>query len=189
MLIFRFLLLFSIATLTACGSKDNNNTAEADQATKEPEITVGEDVQMETAYDFLINANMNSQVQIELSKVAAAKSNTPEVKALGQQIVIENKTIQNNILTLSEAAGIDMAPALSVEYIDLLDSIQSLSGEQFDEAYVATVIEEHQEDIDQFTRLAEKTENTITRGLVTDNLEILRRNLDNAERTQKVLQE
>ena len=190
MITYRLILLCFLSILIACGPRDNNNnTTQTEQTSPEPVIEVGEDVQTETAYDFLIDANMNSQIQIALSEAAAEKSNTPEVKALGHQIAVENTSIQNNILQLSEAVGIDMAPALSVEYMGLLDSIQSLSGNQFDEAYLRAVIEGHQKDIDQFARLATQTEDPISRSLVTNNLEILRRNLDHAKRTQDVLKE
>lgn len=186
MITYRFILVGFMASLVACGSRDNNHTS---QRTQEPVIEVGDDVQTETAYDFLIDANMNTEIQIALSRAAEDKSNAPEVKALGQQIAIGNKNVQNNILQLSEAVGVDMDPALSVEYLGLLDSIQSLNGQQFDEAYVNAVIEGHQEDIEQFTRLAEETEDPITRNLVTNNLEILRRNLEYAQKTQEILQE
>lgn len=186
-MLYRFILVGFLTSFVACGPRDNNNNTS--QKTQEAVIEVGEDVQTETAYDFLIDANMNTEIQIALSRAAEYKSNTPEVKALGQQVAIENRNIQNNILQLSEAVGIDMAPALSVEYLGLLDSIQSLNGQQFDEAYLNAVIEGHQEDIDQFTQLAEKTEDPITRNLVTQNLEILRRNLEYAQQTQALLQE
>lgn len=186
---YRFILLGLFSSLIACGPRDNQNTSQTEQTSQEPVIEVGEDVQMETAYDFLIDANMNSEIQIVLSKAAEEKSNTPEVKALGQQIAVENRIIQNNILQLSEAAGVEMAPALSVEYLGLLDSIQSLSGEQFDKAYIKAIIEGHEADIEQFTRLASQTENPISRSLVTDNLEVLRRNLEQAKKTQEVLSE
>lgn len=188
MVTYRFILLGFLSLLVACGPRENNNDASQTKQTKEPVIEVGEDVQAETAYDFLIDANMNSEIQIALSKAAEEKSNNPEVKVLGQQIAIENKIIQNNIIQLSEAAGVEMDPALSVEQLGLLDSIQSLSGNQFDEAYINAVIAGHQEDIEQFTRLADKTEEPISRNLVTNNLEILRRNLVYAQKTQEALQ-
>lgn len=175
--------------LFACGPQDNNKDKPASTQSQHPQIEVGEDVPMNKAQDLLIKANMNSQLQISLSKAAANKSSSPKIKALSNQILTENKLIQNNILALSEAAGIEMEPALSLEYVALLDAVQSYSGDRFDSIFISTIIEEHKEDIEAFTKLSEKADNPITREQITNNLEILERHLHTAKEIRNTMEE
>lgn len=74
-----------------------------------------------------------------------------------------------------------MAPALTPEYIALIDTIQTYQGAKFDSAFVNLVIEGHREDIDRLQELARKTENAIIRREVTENVAILQSQLNKAE--------
>lgn len=188
--LFRILFISLMVLLFACGPKEKNKAAQGNLSGEDTtEIAVGEDVKMESGMDFLISANMNSQLQIKLSKAALLNSNSPKVKALSENIIAENEKIQANTLALAEAAGIEMAPALSPEYVDLLDSVQSYSGEKFDSAFVATIIEEHEEDIGMFSGLAARTDDPITREQVTDNLKLLQSHLQAAREIQDTMEE
>lgn len=181
----KHILLLPAVLLFACGPQGNKDQ-ENKNLSKDPQIEVGDDVQMDNdAQDLLINANMNSQLQIALSEAALNKSSSSKINALSNQILTENKVIQNNLLALAEAAGIDMAPSLSLEYVALLDSIQTYSGDHFDSAFVATVIEEQEDDIKEFTRLSEKVQDPIIRAQITDILEIMTAHLDAAKEIQR----
>jgi predicted outer membrane protein len=70
---------------------------------------------------------------------------------------------------------------MSTKYTNLLDSIQAYSGHQFDSAFLNTVIDEHDQDIERFTTLSQRSTNPIFREILTNNLEILHRQKKEAE--------
>ena len=187
----KILFIISAFFLFSCGSGEHNDqSSEADSVNEgDTEIEVGEDVAVDNEEDFLINANMNTQLQIALGKIAQEKSNSPEVKALAESVVNENQQIQNNIMELAKGAGIEMAAALSPEYVSLLDSIQVYSGDRFDSAFVNLVIEEHQEDIENFGKIAGKTNNPIVRDQITNNIELMQKHLEAAKEIEDVVEE
>jgi putative membrane protein len=176
----KILTIFCLTFLISCGSpertEDNQTAARADDA----EVEVGVE-NLEVEEDYLVSAHLNSQLQLALGSVAAERSTTPQVQQFGQRVANSNQIVKNNLTELATGYGINLSPAMSTKYTNLLDSIQNYTGKDFDSAFLNIVIEEHEEDIDRFTTLSQRTSNPIVRNLLTDNLEILHMQKNEAE--------
>ncbi len=177
-----------MAFVVSCGSPEgnqretatNNESAQGDTEGTAEAVTSSEENLQEDA-DYLVSAHINSQLQVALGKVANQKSQSQQLKEFGRQLTEENRQIQQNINTLATGAGIEIQPALTPEYSGVVDSIKSLSDKDFDKAFLDLVLEEHNEDIERFTSLSNKTTNPIVRDMLTDNLDILRRRQTKAQ--------
>lgn len=175
-------LFLSSVLFVGCGSQENNNQeSSADMETEAEDIQVGVDDNLQDEADFLIVSHLNSQLQITLGEIADRNALSPEVKSLSTSIIAENAKVLKNLEELANAAEIDLAPALTPEYIAIIDTIQTYQGAKFDSAFVNLVIEGHREDIDRLQDLAGKTENAIIRREVTENVSILQSQLNKAE--------
>lgn len=175
-------LILSSVLFVGCGSQENNNQeSSADMETEAEDIQVGVDDNLQDEADFLIVSHLNSQLQITLGEIADRNALSPEVKSLSASIIAENAKVLKNLEELANAAEIDLAPALTPEYIAIIDTIQTYQGAKFDSAFVNLVIEGHREDIDRLQDLAGKTENAIIRREVTENVSILQSQLNKAE--------
>ncbi len=181
-LLLKVSMLLSFGILIGCGGNSGNNEQQQQEvANQEENIVVGEDEDLEDKSDYLITAYLNNQLQLALGEVAERNAQSPEVKELSNQLLVENKAVQTNFEELAEAAELDLNPALSPELVALIDSIQTFNGEKFDSAFVHTVIEEHENDIERLTEWANTTSNPIIRREVTENLDILQRQLARAQ--------
>lgn len=116
-----------------------------------------------------------------MGEIAERNALSPEVKTLSTSIITQNAKVQDNIRTLANAAEIELQPALTPEYVAIIDTIQTYQGAKFDSAFIELVIEEHKDDIDRLNKMARKTENAISRREVTENVEILQTQLKKAE--------
>ena len=175
-------MFLSVGLLAACGGNSGNNEQQQQEvANQEENIIVGEDEDLEDKSDYLITAYLNNQLQLALGEIAERNALSPEVKELSNQILAENQAVQTNFEALAEAAELDLNPALSPALLALLDSVQTFNGEKFDSAFVHTVIEEHENDIERLTEWANTTSNPIIRREVTENLDILQRQLARAQ--------
>lgn len=181
-LLFKIFTMLSFGVLVGCGGNNANDEQQKEEvANNEGNIVVGENEDLQEKGDFLITAYMNNQLQLTLGEVADRNALAPEVKELSKQILADNKAIQSNLETLAEAAEIDLKPALTPEFLSLIDSIQSYQGAKFDSAFVNTVIEEHENDIERFNSWANTTSNPIIRREVTENIDILQLQLAKAQ--------
>lgn len=179
-----FLLSGSIFVFS-CGDPSNKGEQtdmEGDSATA---IEVGEDIQTDnTMEDNLIASHMTNQLQIALGILATEQAQSGDVSRLGESLMESGKEIDANIRNLAEASGLEMAPALSPEYVYLLDTIKSYSGQQFDSAFMETVRQKNSENIERLKDLMAKTDNPITREEISSNIDILTRNQTQLEKIQ-----
>lgn len=188
---FKILILFTAIAFFACDSKekaseeDQTLTVEEDTASLEVTENAG-NLEEE---DLLISAQLNNQLQIALGEISAEKASSPKVKEFGQMIAEENKQLQDNITELAAASGVQIDSALTPEYVGLLDTIQSYSGQKFDSAFLEIVIQEHEDDIERYTKLASASENPMVREVVSSTLEILQRHQQQAENVQDALKD
>ncbi|CAN5552761.1 hypothetical protein BH23BAC1_BH23BAC1_48080 [soil metagenome] len=176
----KIITVLFLSILISCGSPERNETNQTAAAQENAEVEVGVE-NLEEDEDYLVSAHLNSQLQMALGSVAVERSNTPEIQQFGQRVVNSNQIIKNNITELASGVDIELSPAMSTKYTNLLDSIQGYSGHEFDSAFLNTVIEEHDEDIERFTTLSKRTNNPILREILTNNLEILHRQRNEAE--------
>lgn len=181
-LISKISLTLSFAVLLGCGGNNAGNQEQQQSETPEEEnIVVGENEDLQEKSDFLITAYMNNQLQLALGEVAERNALSPEVKTLSDQILANNKEVQTNFEALADAAEVDLTPALTPEFISLIDTIQSYQGAKFDSAFVYTVVEEHENDIERLNEWAATTSNPIIRQEVTENVDILQAQLAKAQ--------
>lgn len=175
------ILFISGIVIVGCGSKNTNNQEQQETVGEEKEIVVGETEDLQEKSDFLITAYLNNQLQLALGEVANRNAMSPEVKELSTQILAESQQIQSNFQDLAQAAEIDLNPALTPEYLSIIDTIQTYEGAKFDSAFIYTVIDEHKNDIERLNEWATSTSNPIIRQEVTENVKLLQTQLSKAE--------
>lgn len=178
------LAIFSASILIfSCDNSSNKNAETEMENDSAVAIEVGEDIQADnTMEDDLIASHMSNQLQIALGILASEQAQSSDVSQLGESLLESGKEIDANIRNLAEASGLEMAPALSPEYVYLLDTIKSYSGQQFDSAFVEVISRESNETIERLNDLMAKTDNPITREEISTNIDILTENLSQIER-------
>lgn len=182
-----FVTIILSIIIFACGKKEKSTETNQELIVKEDTtaLEVAGETEGLSEEDMIINAHMNSQLQITLGKVSSEKASSARVKEFGKLMAQENEEIQNHIDELAKEAGLQIDPALTPDYVATIDSIQSYSGEKFDSAFINIVIRNHEEDINNYTKLSNKTNNPIVRELVASTLKILNRHQQQAEKIQK----
>jgi len=181
---FKILIVLTGGVMLGCGGNSAKNEDQQVVTNNEENVALGETEDLQEESDYLITAYMNNQLQLALGEVADRNALSPEVKELSSQILAENQTVQTNLRDLARAAEIDLNPALSPDFISLIDTIQSFEGRKFDSALVYTVIEEHENDIERLNEWATSTSNAIIRQEITENLDILQAQLAKAKEIQ-----
>jgi putative membrane protein len=93
---------------------------------------------------FLEAAAATDKSEIELSKVALAKSRTPAVKSFAQQMITEHNNNYRDLQALCDKKSFLIAPELDSGHRAILRKLQSGSGdESFDHAYIDAIVSDH----------------------------------------------
>lgn len=96
--------------------------------------------------DFLKEALQGGMAEVQLGQLAVQKSSNDQVKQFGQKMVDDHTKLGNDLLPIAQRMGITPPTELSKKHQRLQARLQSLSGSDFDHAYVAAMLKDHKHD-------------------------------------------
>jgi len=174
--------------MASCGS--GNQSAE-EQATNETEAVVTEenadDPLTEDAtspQDRVLLAAMSIRMQDQLSRMAQNKAESDAIKHLGQIIIASNEEALSILSNLAEATETQVPASLSTAQQQVVDSLDQLSGSEFEMAFLQTLMEDHRQNIDNLESLTSETDNPITRDISQELLDIQEPQLERVQEIQ-----
>jgi putative membrane protein len=160
-------------------------------------MTPGPDSSGTPAVGQLTDANIlaaesdGDSAEVVIGKYAIAHAKDPQVKAYGQLLVSDHGKGLAQVHALAKKLSIiplpppdDTAPQ---ETAHTLDHLASLTGHDFDTAFVAHEIQDHQTDIADAQKAAAAAQNPEVKSLVEKSLPELQKHLDRAQALDKKL--
>ncbi len=106
----------------------------------------GEDVNA-TDRQFVMSAAMANRAEINAGQLAATRGTNAAVRSYGQMMVTEHTQAQNDLRSLASDEGIAMSDTIDAAHQALMTRLMSLSGYQFDTAYIKSQVMDHQNSI------------------------------------------
>ena len=109
--------------------------------------------------DFVKNASIGNEFEIESSQLALTKSQSQPVKDFAQQMIDDHgKAGQTLMATLPKSS---VSPDVATKTLDskhqhMLDKLNGLSGADFDKKYISEQTDAHKETISLFQKYAKK---------------------------------
>lgn len=82
-------------------------------------------------------------MEVEAGKLAVEKGTSAEVKAYGQKMIDDHTKNNEELKALATAKGLEIPAAPLQEEQAALDRLSKLSGEAFDKAYMADMVDSH----------------------------------------------
>ena len=184
-----FLSLFFAGTMlmTACGSPSSETASDAE--TTETVATENTEMEMESeatsGADMVLFTAMTNRLQTQLSEMAQEKAPSPAVQELGTEIEQANNEIMVKIQELADALQAELPGTLSVDQQAIYDSLQELSPEEFQTAYVQVLQRDIQKNLENLEGLAAESDSEIVRGLAADIADLQQPQLETVEEVQQ----
>ena len=173
-------------SLLSCGGPTTSETAENGEVaidSTDDTKTIVENGEI-TAEDMIFYTFMNNEMQAGLARAAQEKAASQSVKDLSEQLVIGNKEIAAKLEDLAKAANVPLPGGLEVEQQTTMDSVQQLSPEAFDQAYVDMLAKKQKDNIEMLEDLSAQADNAIVRGLASDIIDIQQTQIEEIESVQ-----
>ncbi|HTQ35650.1 MAG TPA: DUF4142 domain-containing protein [Steroidobacteraceae bacterium] len=100
--------------------------------------------------EFVAKASASGQAEVELGRLALQKSHSGDVRAFAQRMVDDHSRIDATLAALAKSKGLKLAgPGASQRAT--LAQLGRLSDAQFDEAYAARMVKDHDEAVSLFS--------------------------------------
>lgn len=88
--------------------------------------------------------------EVEMGKLAQAKSSNASVKDFGAMMVSDHSAANEKLQALAATKNIKLPTSPSVGQMASKTKLEVLSGTTFDKSYIKGMVEDHQEDIKEF---------------------------------------
>ncbi len=185
-------LLLIIGALQACtdrqGQNYNNKLADdtdgdttPDTAAKLHMVVDNDDSQ------FAIAAMNGGMTEVALGRLAVKQGKSKEVKNFGAMMVKDHSKANNKLMVLIKDKNIKL-PSLPAEKEQaLIKMLSQKSGADFDKAYVNAMVDDHQEDVKEFTAETKKLQDPDLKNFAIKTLPVLQNHLGEIKAIKDVL--
>ena len=131
--------------------------------------------------EFAAKAASGGLMEVQLGAYAAENATDPEVRAFGERMVRDHEQANEKLRAAAEEAGIPLPTAMRDEHRQKLEELTGLRGEAFDRRYVELMLDDHADEVAEFTQQAEAGDSPIDRW-AEQTLPTLREHLDEARK-------
>lgn len=169
---------FGIATLVAC---NNNKPKDSEEVAEEQNDQRFEEKKSEKDAQFLVDAAVISMEEIELGKLALAKSMDADVKGLAKMMVDEHEKALTDEKGLASSKSVTLPASMPDDVQKAYDDLNQKKGWDFDEAYSDKMVKGHEDAIKKFEKYAEDADDADVRNWASNMLPNLRNHLDHAK--------
>lgn len=127
---------------------------------------------------FAMKAARGGMAEVQLGKLASEKGGSAEVKAFGQQMVEDHSKANDQLKAIAQQENMTLPTNMDAKDQALYNKLQTMSGSQFDKVYVKNMVKDHEKDIKEFKKEADKGRNAQLKNFASSTLPILQGHLD-----------
>jgi len=174
------MILITVWLVQGCGGNvENDSKADADStaALKDTLTKPGLPLEKEDA-QFAFKAASGGITEVVLGKLAEQKGKNLRVKNFGMMMVKDHTKANNKLMALAKSKNINLPTTPAAADQKIIDELSKKSGEDFDKAYVADMINDHKNDIKEFKYASENCGDPDLKAFAGKTLPVLKNHLD-----------
>ena len=126
---------------------------------------------------FVMDAAKGGMAEVEMGRMAADKASNADVKQFGQKMVDDHSKANDELKQVASAKGITLPSAIDPAHKAKMDKMSSLSGDAFDKAYVADMVQDHKKDVAEFQKEANGGKDPDVKAFASKTLPTLQEHL------------
>jgi putative membrane protein len=130
---------------------------------------------------FVRDAAQGGQAEVALGRLASDKASDPDVKQFGQMMVQDHSKANDELSSLASTKNWTLPKQPSAEQKRDEDRLSKLSGAQFDKAYMALMVKDHEKDVREFERESKTASDSDLKEWASKTVPTLRHHLEQAQ--------
>jgi putative membrane protein len=146
-------------------------------ATRGP--TFGDGVSADSS--FIRQAIRGNYTEVALGRLAGSRASNSEVKDFAERMVEDHNSLNKEWIDLAQDNDMKVAVEFGESGQQAVDRLEKLSGTAFDQAYMAEMIREHEQDLAGFQQMANAARSSEVRQLASSGASTIRVHLASAQ--------
>ncbi len=124
--------------------------------------------------------------EIKASQLAATNSQNADVKSFAEMMITDHSKANKTLDSLETDKMITEKDTISAEHQELIDSLSKKTGAEFDKAYIAMMVKDHEEAVELFSDQVDDKNQTI-QDFARKTLPVIQMHLDDAKKLEAAL--
>jgi putative membrane protein len=130
---------------------------------------------------FVMKAAQGGMAEVELGNLAKEKAQSDQVKQFAQRMVDDHGKANKELKSIAQQKGITLPTSLPAKEQKTKDKLSSLSGEQFDHAYMQHMLMDHKKDVAEFKKASTTSKDNDIKEFAGKTLPTLQDHLKEAQ--------
>jgi putative membrane protein len=130
---------------------------------------------------FVMKAAQDGMTEVEVGKIALAKSQDPSIRSFAQRMVKDHGKANEELASIAKSKGIEAPKTLDSEHQAMVDSMSAKSGAEFDREYSQHMNMDHSKAVALF-EAASKSSDADLAGFAKKTLPTLKEHKQLAEK-------
>jgi len=126
---------------------------------------------------FATAAALGGMAEVSISELGAQKATDPELKRFSQQMIDEHTRMNAELTTLATRKQVALPRAVDARALFCAQSLQGLSGEEFDRCYAKAQLVAHMDSVATFEAEAERGQDPDMKALAAKSLPRIKEHL------------
>ncbi len=137
--------------------------------------------------DFITKAAQGNLGEIVMGTRVQNKTENPDISQFGLRLVEDHSTANQELKPIAEANGVPWPEKPKEKQRELEDKLSQLSGAEFDKKFMEEMVKDHEKDVKEYEKMADKVENKQLKEYVQKTLPVLKKHLEIAKSIEKSL--
>lgn len=133
---------------------------------------------------FVNEAAAGGQAEVEFGKLAASMGTADAVRSFGQKMVQDHTKADDQLKALAGRKGLSVPTGMDQPHEALLRNLKTMTGAEFDRAYIHSQTQDHRKMLALFAGEQEKGADPDLKALAADTLPMLRDHLQTAQQIE-----
>jgi putative membrane protein len=131
---------------------------------------------------FVRKALEGGMAEVQVGQIAAEKGSSDDVKQFGQKMVTDHTQLGDQMKQVAQQIGVTPPAGLSKKDKEEVATLQTLSGTEFDNAYIMAMVKDHKKDAEDFKSEAQQTQNPTVKQAADQGSQVIDQHLDMIEK-------
>ena len=123
--------------------------------------------------NFILAAAQGGMTEVKLGELAAQNGKRDDVKAFGKMMVKDHSAINDDLKVLAAQKGVTLPDSLDAKHQAMVDKMAALTGSEFDNAYIASMIKDHKMDAKEFKAESAETKDADIKSFVDKSIPVV----------------
>jgi putative membrane protein len=168
------------ATTSTVGTSGSDTSGSAATSTMASTLDPGDQ-------EFVNKAAQGGMAEVMLGQTASSKGTSADVKNFGNRMVSDHGKANDELKQLAQTKGVTLPADIDDESKKMSDKLSTLSGKEFDKAYISGMVDDHEKDVKEFEKASKNAKDPDLKAWATKTLPTLQDHLKMAKEAKAKL--